>query len=193
MNWKEFFVNFLKNPSETIEFVNEKYSIKKLIILILLGGLLLFPNFIIFQFRGENWIYIAFFIGLIVLLLAVYVNYQVIFYLLTKIMYRASDYPFDKIRKLNIWYAATAFLLCMIFVLPLQLTFLYIKEYGVGLFFYWLVVLIWYIWAMALEYQTIQFYVKDNNLKNMYFVIISQICGFGIYQILIYIGFLSMY
>ncbi|NVM01187.1 MAG: hypothetical protein HWN67_02545 [Candidatus Helarchaeota archaeon] len=193
MNWKEYIINFLKNPSETIEFVNEKYSMKKMFILILLGGLLLLPNFIIFQFRGEYWIYIAFLLGLIGLLAAVYVNYQVIFYVLSKIMYRNSDYPFDKIRKINIWYVATAFLLCMLLILPLQLIFLYIKEYGVGLFFYWLVVLIWHIWAMALEYQTIQFYVKDRDLKNMYFTIITQICGFGIYQILIYIGFLSMY
>ncbi len=193
MNWKEFIINFLKKPSETIEFVDENYSMKKMIILGLLGGLFLLPNFIIFQFRGEYWIYIAFLLGLVGLLAAVYVNYQVVFYLLSKLMYRDSDYPFDKIRKSNIWYAATAFLLCMLFVLPLQLTFLYIKEYGVGLFFYWLVVIIWHIWAMALEYQTIQFYVKENNLKNMYLTIITQICGFCIYQILIYIGILSMY
>ncbi len=197
MNWneyKEYLTNLIKDPSKTMDFINQKFSYKKIILLNAIGGLLLFPNFIIFQFsQAELWVYAAFTVALFGLLVVIFINYNVMFFLFSKLLYRNSDHPLGEIRKINTWNAATSFILCQVCLLPIQLGLLYIRENGVGLMLYWIIILIWYIWAMGLEFMAFNFHVKDQSLKNLYFTVITQILGFGIYQILIYIGLLSLY
>ncbi|MHA1298122.1 MAG: hypothetical protein ACTSO9_01610 [Candidatus Helarchaeota archaeon] len=194
MTWKEYFINLLKDPASTISFVEETYSDKLELLLIIIGGLCLFPNFEIFQLSyGDLWVWLVLIGAMVGLLIFIFVIYQGIFFILAKLMYRGADYDFSRIRKSNIWYAASSFIVIQLIFMPIQLGILYLGDKGVGLMLYWIVVLVWYIWAIGLEFMNVQNYITDNSLKNMYLTIISHICGFGMFQILLYVGFLGMY